>query len=244
MNKCSILLNRSKQEESTLPNALLSLVYWLAQVYSSILEVYFIIGSITPPQQKITDVVTNLLQKIVSNPFLMGVIYVGKQEDNELVIRIQKKCSDIKNISANSKFNNTSYAKNFDELLKHVAVNKSTGSITRINSDASKQSVETITYCLQPLIGVEVLLNPCKTTQSYVSQLLTIQQLKNYPLSRLYCELVRSSLASLYNVSGTNRESMWCAFTFIKVPQILRQLHISSKGKSDKKFQFLPKKKC
>lgn len=191
------------------------------------------IGSINQAQQKITDIVTNLMEKITSNLFFMGVIYIGKQEDSELVARIQKKWSDIKNISANSGFNNSCYAKKFDELLKHVAVNRITGSLTLVNNYIKGENSEPITHFLQPLICVELHLNPGKTTKGHISQLMMIKQLKNYALPHLYRELIRSSLSSLYNVSGicgTNRESMWCAFSFIKVPQIIRNIHVQTKG--------------
>lgn len=213
---------------------MLSLVYWLAKVYSSILESYFMIGSITQPQQRITDMVTNITEKITLKPFYMAVIHIAKQEDPDLLAKIQKKCSDIKNISANSGFNNSCYAKPFDKFLRHIAVNRTSGSMTLINTDPAEDAIEPITYCVQPLISVVLHLEPSKTTQSYVTLLLMLRQLKNYSFSRLYCELIRSSLASLYNVSGvsaTNRESMWCAFTFIKVPQILQLLHATTKGK-------------
>lgn len=49
-------------------------------------------------------------------------------------------------------------------------------------------------------------------------------------MARLYCEIMRACWLSLYDVSGTTNESQWGAFTFIKVPQILSQLHSITKG--------------
>lgn len=226
-------------EESVLGNALLSLVHWLAQIYASVVDVHCLSGCLDPQHQKILNMLGNVMDKIVSNQFLMGVIYVGKHEDPEIIIKMQKKCSDIKNATVNSSFVNTYHSKCFEEQLKSVAF---VDANTLVQQDA-EIAPETITYCLQPLIAVEVLMHPNSSTQSYVSLLLMIQRLKNYSMSRLYCELIRSCLASLYNVcgiSGTNRESMWCAVTFIKVPQILKELNSICKTSTDEKLDFSP----
>lgn len=231
MNKYLFLFlsffHRSKTEEAALPNAMLSLVYWLSQIFASILEEPFINEMINSQQLKNLNLLIKLLEKIVNNSFLMGIIYVGKQEDQDLLKKLQKKYVDVKNILTHTKFHSLAQAKTFEELLKHVAAPNKSVSITILDKNIPNIEVEPITYCLQPMITVEVLLNPNCSTQTYVSKMLMIQKLKHYSASRLYYELIRSVLASLYNVSGisgTNRESMWCAFTFIKVPYILQQL--------------------
>lgn len=202
-------------------------MHWLIQIFSTILEAYITSESISIQQQKVLNLLITLIEKIVANPFLMGVIHVGKQEDGESAKKLKKKFVDIKNVLGNKKFTALNNTKKFEELFKQI-VTPSKDAITQIDIKASVE-VEPITYCLQPLIAVQVLLNPNCSTPVYVSRLLLIRQLKNYSTSRLYYELMRSALISFHNVSGvsgTNRESLWCAFTFIKVPQILRQLHV------------------
>lgn len=170
------------------------------------------------------------MDKIVANQFILGIIYVGKYQDPELMLHIQQKYSEVKNASANCNFSNTYQTQHFEELLKRIAYLDADG-LANPNLDTTPES---ITYCLQPLISVEVLLKPNNGTKEYIAQLLMLQRLKNYSLSRLYCELIRSCMASLANVSGvsgTNRESMWCAFTFIKVPQILKEMDHSHRGR-------------
>lgn len=88
-----------------------------------------------------------------------------------------------------------------------------------------KTRMESITYCLQPLFAVQVLLNPSTETSVFVNQLLMVQRLKSYTNARLYCEIIRACLMCLYNVTGTFKESQWGAFTFLKVPLILKELH-------------------
>lgn len=212
---------RGKPEESALGNALLSLVIWLSETFTTALEIYRINTSLNFEQNEMVERCTNAMDKIVNHSFLMGVIFVAKHEDAELFTKLTKSYMDVKNALVNTGFTAASGSKNFDELLKEVA---------HIDIDKLDQTshieasyVESITYCLQPLLAVKVLQNPNSDTQVYVSDLLMIQRLKNYSMSRMYCEIIRACLMSLY-VSGTTRESIWCAFTFIKVPHIIKQL--------------------
>lgn len=92
-------------------------------------------------------------------------------------------------------------------------------------------NIERITYCIQALLAIEVMHNPSSPTNVLVSQMLLIKRTKGYTMPRLYCEIMRACWLSLYDVSGTSHESQWGAFTFIKVPQILSQLHSIIKGK-------------
>lgn len=183
---------------------------------------------------EIIEMCTNVLDKIVANPFLMGTIYVAKHDDPDLFGTVAAAYVDTKNAIAGSNYHPPSTAaaaaatKPFEELLKRIA----TIDINQLDATAAADAakVESITYCLQPLLAVKVLLNPNSDTQHYVNDLLMIQRLKNYSMPRLYCETIRACLMSLY-VSGTARESIWCAFTFIKVPQIIKQLNALSKSR-------------
>lgn len=177
-------------------------------------------------QRELVKLCIAVFEKIINHQFLMGVIYVAKHDDPELFVKINTSYLNIKNSSLNAEFVSDS-GKGFSEMLGEIAqidIYKFDA-----NSHGTKVYIESITYCLQPLLAVKVLQNPNSDTQVYVGDLLMIQRLKNYSMSRLYCEIIRACLMSLY-VSGSTRESIWCAFTFIKVPHIIKQLSIMSEG--------------
>lgn len=161
----------------------------------------------------------------------MANIFVAKQDNVELFKKLQEKLIIIKNNLNNQKCVALTNAKPIETLLIKLISVKLDGEILERNNSLLDEDVETITYCLQPYIAVNVLLHPNCSTQNYASHLQMIQQLKNYPMSRVYSELIRSALISLHNVSNENdinRESMWYAFTFIRVPHIIKQLHSKS----------------
>ncbi|PSN33113.1 hypothetical protein C0J52_23117 [Blattella germanica] len=96
--------------------------------------------------------------------------------------------------------------------------------------DGEPDNSEPVTYCVQALLAIEVLLNPSSDTQMFVNELLMVQRLKGYNLPRLYAEIMRACLITLNDVQGTGIESQWGAFTFLKVPHVLRQIHFTSRG--------------
>lgn len=208
------------------------MVCWLEQIYGVMVERHTAHGSLDAQHLKILKLLASVLDKIGSNHFLLGILYVGKHEDNKLMAKIQTKYSEVVNASGTVNFSNTYQTQNFEDVLRKMAV-LDIDSWANPNLDKSPESV---TFCLQPLIAVEVLLNPNNSTQTYVSLLQMIQRVKNYSTSRLYCELIRSCLSSWCNVTSTapssiTVESLWCAFTFYKGPQILKELHNLNKGK-------------
>lgn len=221
---------------------MLSLIYWLLQIFASILEQHSGKDTIDDQQEEILSQMVKLLKKISADQFLIGTIYVGKQEGSEHCKRLQQKYFEVATALEISKFthlNQCNVLKQVGNLLRQVALpNKDELSISIESADPERSRVEPITYCLQPLIAVEVQCNPNCSTDAYVSKLLMIKQLKNYTTDRLYYEIIRAALASLCNVSGvsgTNRESMWYAFAFLKVPHILRQLDILNRKCSRRK---------
>lgn len=171
-------------------------------------------------QTEMVERCTNVLEKLVNHQFLMGVIFVAKHEDHQLHADLNATYLAIKNDILNSNFAADS-SKHFEDLLKPIALININHLVVASPNELSHY--ESITYCLQPLLAVKVLQNPNSDTKSYVADLQMIQRLKNYSLSRLYFEVIRACLVSLF-VSGTNRESIWCAFTFIKVPHIIKEL--------------------
>jgi mediator of RNA polymerase II transcription subunit 24 len=199
------------------------------------------------------DKTTVLLEKISTNQFLLAVIYLGKHEDPDLMAKITIRMCDIDVLVKTSGFTQNAVA--YDSLRKIVQVD--TKQLEMTNFEAV--NVEAITYCLQPFLAVNVLLNPSSETHVLVNEFLMIQRLKvsrqtisfiffnssfepvlsqqGFSDPRLYCEIIRACFISLNNVCGTTRESMWCAFTFIKIPHILKQMNLQAKGR-DQRLNF------
>lgn len=138
----------------------------------------------------------------------------------DLYIDVVKKCQEIEGLLKTS------------SLKSSVPIEDSLKKLCNLELECLALSpemtqMESITHCLQPLFAVQVLLNPSTETAVFVNQLLMVQRLKSYSNARLYCEIIRACLMCLHNVTGTFKESQWGAFTFLKVPLILKELHVA-----------------
>lgn len=206
---------RSKAEESALMTACMSLVLWLIEMTDK----YLTKSSDSSEQDQCLEKVSKLSRKIVQNQFLMGVLYLAKLEDRE----VYEKCLiGYKKIHSWNKFD---MVKDFYQMIfvkfEHIPM-----------KELEPRSVETISYCLQPFMSIEVLVNANAETNVHVSKFLMIQKLKKYSMPRLYCEIIRACFITLIHVREMNYR-LWAGFYLYKVPLILKQLHLTTKNSEE-----------
>ncbi|KYM99981.1 Mediator of RNA polymerase II transcription subunit 24 [Cyphomyrmex costatus] len=210
---------RGKPEEDLLAAAVLSIVHWLLQCYLHTLTKTPQSNPLTPHPSELVDKPVSILQQMLNSDFLCAMMYLAKYDDKDLYIEVLKKCQEIETLLK------TSTQKSvvpIDDFLKKLC-NLEIESLC-----PEKIKMESITHCLQPFFAVQVLLNPSTETTVFVNQLLMVQRLKSYTNARLYCEIIRACLMCLHNVTGTFKESQWGAFMFLKVPHILKELHVAN----------------
>ncbi|KAK3912121.1 Mediator of RNA polymerase II transcription subunit 24 [Frankliniella fusca] len=232
---------RSKPEESMLPGALMRVVHWLLQCLMHVLDSLpsTATDSSTLPHPEMFDLPIKILSNMIDDDFMTAVLYIAKYEDQELYMDVSKKCQEIQGLIKQ----NTHFIPNpkLNEVLSKLQdMDLDLGSRCLPSFQvvsglaATKDGCEPLTYCLQPLLAIEVMQNPCADTYTLVSQLRMIQRLKGLSNARLYCELMRACFITINNVLEMPQIPQWGAFTFIKMPQILLQLHTTSKGRLGK----------
>lgn len=125
----------------------------------------------------------------------------------ELFADVSKKCEDVETCMGENEQILTSI-----QLLKKLDIGTL---VLSVKSDRGPNCL------LQAWISVELILQPGRPTRALAEQLYLLQRLKGYSDVRLFSELMRASLLSLQNVIQTSHESLWGAFTFLKVKRIL-----------------------
>lgn len=210
-----------------LPGAIVSLVDWLMQIFATVTTSYEMNRELSAEQSYLHDQCCIVIEKLVKNQFILAILYVGRQEDPDNYSKIRENYATIKTSLTNSNF-----------TPSHPAVEKYLQQLAYIDAhylDMKMLDVhplpEPISYCVQPLLAVEVLLNPCNDTSYYVAEMQMLQRLKKFSNTRLFYEIIRAGFVSLSNVVDTIHDTMWGAFTFFKVPQIIKQLHALNRGK-------------
>lgn len=108
-----------------------------------------------------------------------------------------------------------------DKLLRYV---RKLHSIAIVMPHLPENNEEWPGCLIQCWLGVKLVGNPGILTSELAQQLQVLQRLKRFSNSRLYAELMRGSLLTLYNVRQTCFKYQWGAFTFLNVPRILLEL--------------------
>ncbi|EFN83518.1 Mediator of RNA polymerase II transcription subunit 24 [Harpegnathos saltator] len=220
---------RGKPEEDLLAAAVLSIVHWLLQCYLHTLSKAPQNNPLTPHPSELMDKPASILQQMLNSDFLRAMMYLAKYDDEDLYIEVMKKSSEIEALLKTTTLKSVIPIEDSLKMLYDLEIESFCPEKTRM---------ESITHCLQPLFAVQVLLNPSTETSVFVNQLLMVQRLKSYTNARLYCEIIRACLMCLHNVTGTYKESQWGAFTFLKVPLILKELHQANLKIGEEKYEY------
>nr|AAM52735.1 RE21150p [Drosophila melanogaster] len=212
---------RIKSEEAVLPSSVVHLVYWLLQIFARTVQHYELYGEISAEQSYMLDQTCVVIDRLSQQQFLLSMLYVGCHEELEICGRIRDKYATIKGSLTNSNF--TLNAPQVEQQLQQLAfIEAKHLEMQPLNPPST---LEKISCCVQPLLAVEVLLNPCKDTSYYVAELQMLQRLKKYSNTRLFYEIIRAGFLTLSNVADTSPDTMWGAFMFFKMPHIIKQLH-------------------
>lgn len=231
---------RTRPEEAYIANAVLSLVAWLARAYQYLLDQMHTpaaaAAGVTAPlgreHAQQAELCTAVLDTVAHHQFLRACCVVGAHESPELAAALRAAYVQIKNDTANAAGAIASPAggkQPFDELLRTVCHLGAADLPGLAPAASGSPFYESMAYCIQPLLTVKVLQHPHAETRAYVADLQMIRAMKSYSLARLYYELQRACMMSLLLSDGAT-ESLWCAFTFIKVPQVMRELSATAAG--------------
>ncbi|EDW40663.1 mediator of RNA polymerase II transcription subunit 24 [Drosophila sechellia] len=212
---------RIKSEEAVLPSSVVHLVYWLLQIFARTVQHYELYGEISAEQSYMLDQTCVVIDRLSQQQFLLSMLYVGCHEELDICGRIRDKYATIKGSLTNSNF--TLNAPQVEQQLQQLAFIEAKH--LEMQTLNPPPTLEKISCCVQPLLAVEVLLNPCKDTSYYVAELQMLQRLKKYSNTRLFYEIIRAGFLTLSNVADTSPDTMWGAFMFFKMPHIIKQLH-------------------
>uniref|UniRef100_A0A1I8N1J8 Mediator of RNA polymerase II transcription subunit 24 n=1 Tax=Musca domestica TaxID=7370 RepID=A0A1I8N1J8_MUSDO len=211
---------RTKAEESMLPGAIVSFVDWLMHIFATITTSYEMNRELSAENSYLLDQCCAVIEKLVKNQFILAILFVGRQEAPDNYSKIRENYATIKTSLTNSNFTPPHPGvEKYLQKLAYIDVHHLDMKILDVH-----QVPEPISYCVQPLLAVEVLLNPCNDVSYYVAEMQMLQRLKKFSNTRLFYEIIRAGFVSLSSVV-TSHDTIWGAFMFFKVPQIIKQLH-------------------
>lgn len=166
-----------------------------------------------------------ILKKIRQNQFLLATLYLGRLADIKMCNKIHER---FKSIKATLSSTNYTLPHNVQDNLLPELVYFDIQYL--LDSNDKHETERSATLCVQTLLTVDIFLRPWEHIGYFVSELLTFQRLKKFSNAQLYYEIIRSGLMSVSNNEVSNYNTIWGAFIFFRVPQIIKYINSMKKG--------------
>ena len=173
-------------------------------------------------------VAIDLLYQYMQSQYLTGLLYIARLEDptlwNQLILLASELETKLTGVDVFAELKET-LVKIFLELRNPTPLKCSELSV-KFNS-----STTPLCHGLHARVLVEAVLHSTESSQSSASQLLLYKQLKGMTEAELYLELLSSSFLGLGSDEEFPHQDLhWVGFTFIKIPSIIKNIHISLHG--------------
>ncbi|XP_050518616.1 mediator of RNA polymerase II transcription subunit 24 isoform X1 [Diabrotica virgifera virgifera] len=194
-----ITVSCGKPEETVLATAVLSVALWLLNILQH-----------CQTNTKIIQKTSELLKILLTDDFYISMMCLARCNDPDLFTEASSKCLELESILGEE-----------DEILPFVR------KLSNMDVNILQLPIKSENWpgsLIQCWLQVKLTGNPGTPTSALAQQLRIFKKLKGFSHARLYAELMRGSLMSLYNAKQTSHESQWSAFAFLKVPHILLEL--------------------
>lgn len=229
----------NEEECIALCKAVVSVTHWL---YSCIL---YSISKLTEQKQSPEHI--SMMEKsyevlfyFSNSTFIKSLLYVGKFEDLGMYNQMLQKHNEFE-----YKVNQISTVTIPKEIMEGaLSLVKSVDNLPMVLSEQvpkSNQKLQILASTINIMVSIDAVLYPTGKMAAFINQLLLIKELQNFTLPQLYCEILRTSLIGMTNASGSTETFRWYAFMFIKVKQLISEMHSmhGSEGDLEKGLDML-----
>ena len=186
-----------------------------------------------------------MLSFICKCPFIISLIYVARFEDKDKFLLLQQVFNQLLDTEHKSNALSSSFVSNSDladALTFFQEINRSYVAPARTASSQLQASYGTkvptphpssLAFSqINPIITFNVIIYPVSEASTIAQQLAKIASFNHLALSDLYCECIRACLIGVVDAAGekpsstaaTGDDLKWAAFTYLKMPQILKRL--------------------
>ncbi|XP_052248779.1 mediator of RNA polymerase II transcription subunit 24-like isoform X12 [Dreissena polymorpha] len=203
-----------------------SLVHWLLKVM--LRAVQMIQEPAQLEYQTLLQSATAALQAISQSDTISALLYIAKTETSDVF-------SDMEQTELNMRGTLSQIPQDaIPQTLRGDISNLEVLKIIKCYVQATDAVLDTshIPICptIVAMVAVEAVLNPNNDIQPFVDQLFIIEKLMKLKRSYLFSEVLRGCYMGLVDLkqADSQEDYRWCAFTYLKVPQILQKVQQQS----------------
>lgn len=206
----------------TLCHTLQSLLHWLLKVMLRAVQHYQESGQ--TEYQNVLHAATLAADAITESSTVNGLLYVAQCEDSEIFCEMEQLELNVRGTM--SQIAQDAIAENVREDVSNLNFLKNVKCL--VMPPGALLDVGHLPICptVITMVALEAVLNPTSDMQPFVDQLFVLEKLMKLPRPYLFCELFRACFMGLIDLKSVESQEQyrWCAFTFLKIPQILQKM--------------------
>lgn len=214
----------NEEECIALCKAVVSVTHWLYScIFYSISKLAELKQS--PEHISIMEKSYEALFYFSNSTFIKSLLFVGKFEDQGMYTQMLQKHKELES-KINQVPNITNVSKEITEgALSLVSSVDNLPMVPAQQVPKINQRLQILASTINIMVSIDAILNPASDVTAFVNQLLLIKKLQSFTLPQLYCEIIRACFIGITDASGSSEDLKWFAFTFLKVRQLISQIH-------------------
>lgn len=199
-----------------------SLLHWLLRVMLRSVQQYQ--ESRHKEYQNVLHAAALAADAITESSTVNGLVYIAQSEDSEIFCDMEQTELNVRGTL--SQLAQDAISEDVRQDVSNLNFLKSIKCMVTPADALLDVSHLPISPTIATMVALEAVLNPTSDMQPFVDQLFVLEKLMKLQRPYLYCELFRACFMGLIDLkSGESQEQYrWCAFTFLKIPQILQKI--------------------
>ncbi|XP_048736976.1 mediator of RNA polymerase II transcription subunit 24-like isoform X2 [Ostrea edulis] len=219
---CNISFTSGLESSVVLCKCLQKILHWLMMCILQSLKIMKDVQQ-QPEYTSVIDSASVAAHRIADQPTVQALLYVAMSEDQDNYREYEQTVINVRGTLSQSLS---------DMLPSHTK--QKVGTALQTLSKVQDMSLPNKALCdvthlgicpaINSLVTLEAILNPTSDVQPFIDQLCVSERLLQLSRPFLYCEIFRACFMGLNNCTDTPEEMKWAAFTYLKLPQILRYM--------------------
>ncbi|XP_052811866.1 mediator of RNA polymerase II transcription subunit 24-like isoform X2 [Mya arenaria] len=207
-------------------HTLQSLVYWLLKVMLRSAQQF--LESEQTEHQNLLHSGALALQAMAQSQTIASLLYIARAENSEVYNNMEQ--TELNMRGTLSQIPQDSISAELRHDVSNLDILKNVKQMAVTPDAVLDVSSMPICSTIVTMVMQEAILNPTSDIQPFVDQLFIIEKLVKCKRSYLFCEVLRGCFIGLVDLKpGESQEQFrMCAFTYLKVPQILQKIQQQS----------------